>query len=237
MRTIVSVAAVLALAIGITGCWPWKGEDEDSVSRRTLGVDDPRIREVKLEELEADMARPRDGLRLVASLDQTDYREDEPIVLDLRLENVTGVRGEAARDVSVYYEPFFTTKEGGRVEWLFKFLVETEKDGKVAYRSPEFEVSGDERGDYYHFVTLPAQSYLGRSFVLRRGSLKPGRYSLVAAYRVSEDYPYVIINPRLTRSQVDLLSRKLAYVRVWTGRIFSNRVRFRIRKKGGFLWW
>jgi hypothetical protein len=228
------------LLIGPSGCLGLWGKKRPSEAKRILGVEDPRFKEAKLDDLDAEAAQPRAGLRLVIRTDKTEYRTDEPIVVELRLENVTGAtRDDKGRDIPVYLEPFAKTPEGGEAEWLFKFDVRSEKDEKPAYRSPEFGVPEAERGNYYHFVTLPPQSFVGREFsfppALRRNWLKPGRYRLRAAYLVSDDYPYVILNRHFTSAQVELLGSKLAYARVWTGRIDSNRITIRI--KGSKRWW
>ncbi|MFP4056014.1 MAG: hypothetical protein ACLF0G_04015 [Candidatus Brocadiia bacterium] len=228
------LAAILVPAL--CGCgWLGRGEDE----RREDDRDPLRRREIGLEEYEAEVARPVAGLSLNASLDKETYTPQEPVVLELRLQNVSGVVPRTkARDIPVYFEPFARVPEGGAAEWLFKFLIQSETEGKVVYRSPDFEVPKDRLEDYYHYMTLPPRAFVGWRFRLRRGSLEPGRYSLLAWYEVNEDFR-VIINRDLTESQVELLGKEKAYVRVWTGKVFSNRVRFRVRpeRRGPFGLW
>ena len=235
-----TLPCVLAAAFAaLAGCTPFWNRTEPA-SKRVLGVTDPRIREMTIETAEAEMARPQGGLRLVIDTDRKVYRMDEPIVLDVRLENITGSEPkEEGRDIAIYYEPFAKTPEGEQAEWLFRFVLRSESDGEIVYQSREFEVKEKDRGGYYHYVTLPPQSFVGRKFVSRPARvgnwLKPGRYSFIVDYAVSEDYPYVIVNRQLSQSQVTELGLKLAYVRVWTGRLYSNRVEFRIRGARRFL--
>ena len=168
---------------------------------------------------------------------------DEPVVLDVRVENRSGLSGDEKdkpRDVAVYFEPFAKTRKGRTAEWLFKFHVRSEADDRLVYRSPDFTVEEDARADYYHFVNLPQHAYVGRRFAFPpanvRRWLKPGQYTFVAAYQVSKDFPYVIINRHLTAKQVQLLGSKLAYARLWTGKLYSNPVTIRIRRKRR-SWW
>jgi len=156
--------------------------------------------------------------------------------------NVTGGRsGAKGRDIPVYYEPFVKLPKRGPMEWLFKFRIQRESDGKVIYASPKFSVDKDERAKYYHYVTLPEQAWIGRGFQLPKPSsgnwLEPGEtYSLHVSYIVDDAYPMVIIDRHLTSSQVQMLGLKLAYVKVWTGTLHSAPVRFRVKaKKKRFL--
>jgi hypothetical protein len=233
------VGVAFLLLIGPSGCLGLWGKKQ-SQAKRVLGVDDPRLKEMKLEDMDAEAAQPRAGLRLVLRTDKTEYRMDDPILVEVRVQNATGAtRDDKAIDIPVYLEPFAKTPGGGEAEWLFKFEVRSGKDDKPVYRSPEFGVPEADRAGYYHFATLPPQSFVGREFgfppARRRDWLKPGRYTFRAAYIVSDDYPYVILNRHFTSTQVELLGSKLAYTRVWTGKLFSNPITIRI--KGDRRWW
>jgi len=241
----------LGLVVGLGGCgglrlWPWgtrraQGEVEPA-PKGAMGLPktvEDRFRKETLEDIEADLSRARGGLRLVVAMEQTKYRLDEPIVLDVRLENQTAAGQEnKPRDLAVYFEPFAKTPRGRKAEWQFKFYVRSEKDERLYYESPRFTVPEAARADYYHFVTLPPRSFVGRKFVFPpakvRNWLEPGRYSFLVSYQVGDDYPYVILNRQFTAEQVELLGTKLAYQRVWTGKLYSNRISFRIKRKG---WW
>lgn len=233
----VALASLFLLIAG--GCnllpqLPLLGGGKEPPAKKALGINDERITELDSAGLDAEMARPKHGLRLTMRTDKTSYQIGEPIIVDLRVENITTAQ-ETARDIPIYFEPVARTREGGAVEWLFKFQIVSEPDQRLIYRSPEVKVSEADRADYYHYVILPPQSFVGRRFIFwparARGLLTPGRYTIRASYQVGEDSAYVIINRRLSAQQVEILGTKLAYVRVWTGQIFSNPVTFEVRKK------
>ena len=182
---------------------------------------------------EKELARAKDGLALTLRTDKTEYQPGEGIILEVKIRNVSGTSPFGKpRDVHVYFEPFARDREGAPVPWLFRFHVREGKTGRLVYRSPEADVRAEERDAYYHFVTLPPQAFVGRSFVFSTEGLEPGQsYSLAVDYAVSKDYPYVIRNREFTAEQVQALGVKRAYVRVWTGRITSNRVVLRIQPK------
>jgi hypothetical protein len=252
VRRIAWLGVTVVLVAGLGGCgglrlWPWGKRRAQGQARPApkgaMGLPKPvesRLREETLEDIEADLSRARGGLRLVVDMEKTEYRLDEPIVLDVRLENHTAEGQEKKpRDLAVYFEPFAKTPRGGRAEWQFKFYVRSEKDERLHYESPRFTVPEAARADYYHFVTLPPLSFVGRKFVFPparvRNWLGPGRYSFLVSYQVSDDYPYVILNRHFTAEQVELLGTKLAYKRVWTGKLYSNRISFRVRRKRRWL--
>lgn len=240
--------------MGTAGCglprlWPWGKKRDDGQKPATKGAMglpkklEERFEKTTLDDVRSEISRARGGLRLVIKADRADYKLDEPIVLDLRLENVTGRRpDQKAHDIPVYFEPFAKTPRGNAAEWLFKFYIRSDADERVVYESPRFKVSEQARAEYYHFVTLPQNAFVGRRFLFPparvRDWLKPGRYTFLASYEVSDDYPYVIRNRHFTGAQVELLGTKLAYARVWTGRLYSNRVPFRIKatKRWWLLW-
>jgi len=236
MRCTVGIVLAATVALGLAGCTRPPRERNDSPTKAAGEASDTRFQPLTPEEDQAITARPRGGLRLVIRSEKTEYAMDQPIVVDLRLENVTSPgEGDKARDIPVYFEPFAETPKGGRAEWLFKFFLQREEDDKLVYRSPEFELPRGKRDDYYHFVTLPPQAFVGRRFFFPparfRKWLEPGRYSLLASYAVGEPFSYILINRHLSGKHAELLGKKLAYKRVWTGRLYSNRVRFRIRGK------
>lgn len=205
--------------------------------RGALGLPKPleeRFQHETLEDLAADVSRTRNGLRLTASASKAEFTVDEAIVLDVRIQNRSGQakrRGDGGRDIPVYFEPFARTQSGRPAEWLFKFHVRDEDTERLVYRSPRFEVPESERAKYYHFVTLPESAYVGRRFVFPPGKLKPGRYTFLISYEVSDEFPYVIINRRLSAKQVQLLGSDLAYTRVWTGKLYSNPVTVTVRRR------
>ena len=211
-----------------------------------LRGDDKRADDVPPEErfrdISARLCRPRDGLLLFARTDKEVYRPDEPIILDVQLWNRTGTtrqRGDKSRDLSVYFEPFAQAPNGKPAEWLFKFHVFNIQDSEPCYKSPQFEVPPDKRGDYYHAVTLPPGACIGRRFVFppanNRKWLKDGHHFFLLSYEVGDDYPYVILNPQFTALQAKALGPDLAYTKVWTGKLFSNIALFRIRSPKRFL--
>ncbi|MFW6164077.1 MAG: hypothetical protein ACODAJ_15020 [Planctomycetota bacterium] len=217
-------------------------ERPEVADRGALGLPEPieeRFKKETLEDLAAEVSRTRNGLRLTASASKQEYTVDEPIVLDVRIENRSGHSKQGrdgGRDIPVYFEPFAKKPSGRPGEWLFKFLVRDADSQDIVYRSDRFEVPESERAKYYHFVTLPEDAYVGRRFVLPPGNLKPGDYTFLVSYEVSDEFPYVIINRRLSAKQVQLLGSKLAYVRVWTGKLYSNPVTVTIRREGR-SWW
>jgi hypothetical protein len=189
------------------------------------------------------MARARNGLRLVLRTNKTVYTVNEPIIIDVGVENVSGASREPndkSRDIAVYFEPFAKTPRGRTAEWLFKFQIRAEGTERMIYRSPDFEVKEEDRADYYHFVTLPPRTYIGRRFILppprSRNWLPRGAYSILVSYEVGEEFPYVIINRHLSAQQVQLIGRKLAYARVWTGKLYSNSVSLRVRRARRWWW-
>jgi len=237
-------AAVALLSLGLCGCgdplWPvslaWRKTTPSA--RRQLGLreEDDRFKELDEESLEAEVAKPRQGLRLSVRTDKPSYQIGEPIMVDVRLENVSTAQSpQGARDIPVYFEPVARAKEGAAVEWLFKFQIRSDHDQRLIYRSPEVKVAEADRANYYHYVVLPPQAFVGRRFVFWpmrvRALTRPGTYSLVARYAVDEDSAFVILNRNFTSAQVELIGPKLAYVRVWTGEVFSNRATFRIERK------
>ncbi|HUT34076.1 MAG TPA: hypothetical protein VNE39_11380 [Planctomycetota bacterium] len=234
--SLLAVSAALLLTTSGCGWLPWPRRRAEPPARNVLGINDDRFRELDEDALDAEVARPKNGLRLTIRTDKTAYQIGEPILVDVRLENVTSpAGGQTARDIPVYFEPLARAREGGAMEWLFKFQIRTEPAERLIYHSPEVKVPDTERGDYYHYVILPPQSFVGRRFVLwpsrARGLTNPGRYNIIAAYMVEEDSAYVIISRHLTAQQVELLGTKLAYVRVWTGQVFSNRVTIHVKRK------
>lgn len=247
MRTprLLALLPPLAIALSLSGCswlprtWlpKWAGAKAPS-AREVLGVQegDERFRDVTDDTLDAELSRPRNGIRLSLRTDKPAYKINEAIMVDVRLENVGASQGpDKARDIPVYFEPVARTRDGAAVEWLFKFQIRSEPDQRLVYQSPDIKVPDADRAEYYHYVSLPPHSFVGRRFVFwpsrARGLLKPGRYSLIAAYTVDEDSAYVIINRHLTAQQVEALGTGLAYVRVWTGQVFSNRVVFQVQRK------
>jgi hypothetical protein len=240
MRSVVLTVLAASVLIGPAGC-VFKREPKDSAAKRLLGFDDARgrLRETSLEDLEKEQARPRGGLSLTISTNKATYEPGERIFLEVKLTNVTGGRsGMKARDIPVYFEVFAKGPQGNQQFWLIKPLLRSDKTGRVHFRSPDFNVPADKRGDYYHFVTLPPGAFVGRSFGFpgRLLGLTPGEeYSFTVAYAVDEEFPHVILNRHFTPQQVELLGIKLAYVRIWTGRLSSNRAYFRIKRKRRFL--
>jgi len=229
-------AAFLALAAAGCGWLPWLGRAKEPTAKEVLGVDDDRFKELDEEAIDIELARAKNGLRVTIRTDKPAYQLGEPIIVDIRLENVSAAGGgQNARDIPVYFEPVVHTRDGRAVEWLFKFQIRTDRDMRLVYRSPDVKVPLDARDDYYHYVVLPPQSFVGRRFIFSprqaRGLTNPGRYSLMASYAVGDDSAQVIISNRLTDEQAKLLTDKIAYVRVWTGQIFSNRVTFDVKRK------
>jgi hypothetical protein len=238
MRETLRIVVVLLLLAGAGCLFPREREEagEESVLKKNL--EGGQLEELALEQMEARRAKAVAGLRLVAEADKAEYELDQPIVLDVRLENVTGGNsGEKSRDIPVYFEPFVQVPKGGRAEWLFKFRIQRERDGKLIYRSPSFKLDDRERAKYYHYVTLPEQTSVGRKFEFPaprvREWLEPGEtYALYVSYVVGDANPYyVIINRHLTEAQVEMLGFKLAYVRVWSGKLFARKVTFRVKAR------
>lgn len=197
-------------------------------------------KEQRLVDLSARIARPRDGLQLLMRTDKEVYGPDEPIAVDVQLVNRTGQQRfhrDRPRDLSIYFEPVAETPGGGEAEWQFNFHIFEIYSGKARYHSPKFEVPEEARQRYYHHVTLPPGAFVGRRFIFppprQQGWLEPGDHFIVASYQVSDEYPYVIISPRLTAHHAKALGTEKAYTRVWTGRIFSNIVTFRVSRGGG----
>jgi len=236
MRTAIRILLPGLLALVACGCGFLFKRKQESAAERVLGIDSPQIKEVDSEGLSADLARPRAGLSLAISTEKPDYLIGEPIIVDVRLENAGTPQGpKGAPDIPVYFEPVAHSPAGHAVEWLFEFVIRNEDEQRVIYSSPGINVPDSERAKYYHYVTLPPQSFVGRRFVFQASRSqelsKPGHYSLLATYAVSDSYPYVILNRNFTPEQVELLGTKLAYTRVWTGQLYSNRVEFRIKRK------
>jgi len=216
----------------------WFGVDISDDDGRAL--ERPATRQATVS-AEPPLSRALRGLQLVVRTDKDSYTTDEPVVLDVRLYNRTGrsdEREDLPRDLSVYFEPFARNPRGRWAEWLFKFYVFELNRGRRHYSSPRFDVPADHRDRYYHHVTLPPNAFVGRRFVFpaarTRNWLEPGRYILLVTYEVSDDYRYVIINRDLTVRQAKLLGRDIAYTRVWTGRLISNVVAFRVQRKKRF---
>jgi len=237
MRRLVVLMAISSLAV-LAGCaWPRRSTGE---LQRMERISRGRLRELDIEGIEADLARPRGGLKLSLTTNRTEYYVGEPIIVELRLENIgSSDPAKPPRDIPVYFEPVAYGRGGRQVEWLVNFFIRSESEDRLVYRSPQVTIPERDRASYYHYVILPPRSYVGRRFVFwpRRapGLMKPGRYSLRAVYSVSDDFAYVIINRHLTAEQVDVLGEKLAYVRVWTGKLYSNKVEFRIKRKRRWL--
>ncbi len=237
MRKKLPLVLPALLAIGVAGCgWrlPW-GSRKPPSAREVLGVDDERFKELDEASLDAELSRPRNGLRLTIRTDKHSYAIGEPVIVDVRLENVTTLQGaDKARDVPVYFEPVAYTRDGRVIEWLFKFEFRSEPDARPVYRSRDVKIAEDARENYYHYVVLPPHSFVGRRFTFHpsrlRALTRPGRYSILASYAVGEDSADVILHRRLTAQQVEMLG-KLAYLRVWTGQVYSNRATFQVKRK------
>ena len=247
------------VVMGPTGCglgrlWPWgkrsaEGPPEapQPAEKGEMGIPKPleeRFKHETIEQLASEISRTRNGLRLVISLPKTEFTPEEPIPLDVRIGNASGESNDERdkpRDIPVYFEPFAKAATGKAAEWLFKFHVRSGRDGRLVYNSPRFTVPEADREEYYHFVTLPQRAYVGRRFVFppakARNWLQQGRYSIIASYEVSKDFPYVIINRQFSAEQVKILGSKLAYTRVWTGRLYSNRAEIEVRPKRRRWWW
>lgn len=192
-----------------------------------------------LADMSARLSYPRAGLQLFIRMEKDTFAPDEPIAIDVRLYNRTGMgfgMRDRPRDVAVYYEPFAKTPKGELAEWLFKFHVFQHPDGRVRYRSPQFDIPAEQRGDYYHYITLPPGSFVGQRFELPRARtgnwLRSGTtYVALATYEVSPDFSYVILNRELTTSLVEKLGTDAAYARLWNGRLYSNLLAFTIAEK------
>jgi hypothetical protein len=232
-RYLVVVFAVLAV-LGTGGC-SLLPKPKESASKKLLGFEDSqgRLREESVEDMEKQQAEARNGLQLTLRTTKDVYGPHDSIILEAQLRNVTGGRADKKPyDIPVYFEVFAVTPEGARAPWLLKPELRSEATGSVVYRVADFKVPEKDRANYYHYVVLPPGAYVGHTFTFPGDWLRPGRtFSFVCAYEVPEDYPYVIVNRQLTPEQVEQLGLKLAYVRVWTGRLFSNRVYFRIERK------
>ena len=242
MRTSVRWLLAAALLAAAPGClWPFRKRDpNDPAGSPRIQDPDKRFAKPSINELEAEQAKPNNGLALRIRANKTDFEPGERIVVDLMLVNVTGGRStEKARDIPVYFEVFAKDPKGNPAFWLVKFEIRCETTGRLHFVSGgDVQVPEDKRADYYHFLTLPPKAYVGRSFPFPGHllALEPGhQYSIAAAYIVSEDYPFVIRNRDFTPEQVEMLGIDLAYARIWTGRLHSNRVRFRIKKRRRFL--
>ena len=216
----------------------WFGVDinKDDVRAASLPA-----RRRKLDDISDRIARPHEGLQLLARTGKETYALDEPIVLDVQLVNRTGRRGrrrsDRPRDLSVYFEPFAKTPKGGSAEWLFKFDVFEVYGNRARYHSPRFKVSAEARAEYYHCLTVPPGAFVGRRFEFppasERNWLEPGSYFFLVSYEVTEDYPYVIIRPELTQAQAVALGKE-AYSRVWTGKLYADLVVFNVKRKKRF---
>ena len=218
----------------------WFGADINKDDNRTASA--AAKRGSKLDDLSSRLGRPRDGLQLLIRSEKQVYGPDHPIVVDVRLANRTGTtrdRRDKPRDLSVYYEPLADAPDGEPAEWLFKFYLFDARDERPRYTSPRFDVSLEDRARYYHYATLPPAAFVGRRFAFPAPStlkwLPPGDYFFVVSYEVGDDCSQVILNPEFTPQHVEALGTAAAYARVWTGRLFSNVVVFRVESKRSFL--
>ena len=229
--------AVALVAGGPEGCGWGRKKKEESASKKLLGFEDTgdRLRDTSLEDMEKQQARPRNGLQLTINTSKEVYKHDEPLVLDVKIRNVSGARpGEKARDIPVYFEVFAQAPDGRKAPWLLRPTLYSESNSRVVYRVQPFGVAPEKRG--HRFVLLPPGAFVGHTFRFPGSWLRPGRsFSFTCVYEAPEDFPYVIRNPAFSTEQIEILGRDRAYVRVWTGRIYSGRATFRIQRKSRFL--
>jgi hypothetical protein len=230
--------------VGVTGNINYKEIPDFLLGLFTIDIckDDNReakkaTRAERLRGMSVRLAQPKNGLQLVARTDKETYRPDERITLDVELVNASGSRrgrGDRPRDLTVYFEPVARNAQGESAEWLLKFYAYELYTGRARYTSPRIRVPVEERAGLHHYVTLPPGGFVGRrfSFAPAREWLEPGEHFFLVTYEVADDCAHVILSPELTHEQVKALGNELAYRPVWTGRVYSNLVFFRVRPRG-----
>ena len=182
---------------------------------------------------EGELARAKNGLALSVRTDKAHYEPHETIDLRATLRNVTGLRpGDKGRDIPVHVDVLAQTPKGRLAEWLLTLEVRDDETKEVVYRSPELRVPDIDRRKYHHVITLPPRVFVGWTFKFPPMVFTPGRrYAILASYVVGDAYPHIIRHRDFTVEHVKLLGVKLAYHRIWTGRLVSNRAVVRIRPR------
>jgi len=163
---------------------------------------------------------PVKGLLLRVRPDREVYRSDEPIMMELTLENVS------AKDIAVYIELETGVLVGLRVRG-------TGKGNRFNYVSPAIDLvrTPENFAEVSHYVVLPPGYYVGRPIILSANLLRPGKYSLTAVYQ--NKFASCLAKPGFTPEEIQLLQEGALMDGLWRGRVVSNAVDFEVVKARG----
>ncbi len=160
---------------------------------------------------------PVDGLIVRAGVERAVFREDDPIIVYLYVENVS------RKDIPVY-----TELETGVLIGL-RILGRGPSEG-FKHLSPMLELvrTKDNITKVSHYVVLQPGYYIGRPVVLPANTIPPGEYSLTVAYL--NTFRSCLAKPDFTADELRLLQEGAMKQGLWTGRAISNVVDFKVVK-------
>ena len=197
MRTSCVILTLLSLLVW-AGC---RGDGADLLREDIL-----RLREQSPE--------PVRGLMLRVRPQKSLYAADEPIIMQLTIENIS------KEDIPVY-----TEMETGILVGL-----QVHREDQLVHATPKRNLERNSENFHLvsHYVTLQPGYYVGRPIILPAGILAPGNYTLTAAYE--NPFPSCLAKPDFTPEEMRLLQDGALKQGLWTGRLASNFVRFEVSK-------
>jgi len=183
----------------------------------------------KLKEYQAELDRTqrskvpggRNGLALSIHPRKQVFEHDEPVLIDVRLTNVTNATAVPA-DINVYTE---IATEG---LLLYLDLYRLDDVRKRLHQTPPYHPSEEKQlADYPHYVTLQPGFTISRP--LQFADFQPGIYELTVRYDCQ--YEFCRLSPRLSVDDIAKLQDATGvsgFVRLWRGTLHSNTVVFEV---------
>ena len=160
---------------------------------------------------------PVDGLIVRTNVERPVFREDDPIIVYLVVENVS------RKDIPVYTELETGVLIGLRIRGRGP------SEGFLHF-SPMRELvrTKDNIARVSHYVALQPGYYIGRPVVLPAKTLPPGEYSLTVAYL--NTFKSCLAKSDFTADELRNLQEGAMKQGLWTGRAISNVVDFKVVK-------
>jgi len=160
---------------------------------------------------------PVDGIIVRASVERPVYREDDPIIVYLAVENVS------RKDIPVYTELETGVLIGLRIRGRGP------SEG-FQHLSPKLRLvrTPENISKVSHYVVLQPGYYIGRPVVLPAKTLPPGEYSLTVAYL--NTFNSCLAKSDFTADELRYLQEGAMKQGLWTGRAISNVVDFKVLK-------
>ena len=168
----------------------------------------------------ADQVVQKKGLALSISLrgDTEVFKKNDPILIDVRLTNITNSLGTPA-DISVYSE----IASDGLLLYIDLYKIDDSR--RQIYQTLSQQIDDVQRMERFpHYVRLQPGFFIGRPIQFR-GKLKPGIYELSVRY--SNNYKDCPVSPGLAPDQIRLLDAN-GFVNLWRGALRSNGIVFQV---------